>query len=209
MTWQIILEILLFAVALSMDAFAVSVTDGLIYSDINKKKSFFIAGVFGVMQGLMPLAGYWIIEGIQYAVGETAGEKASGIMSTIITWIAFGLLLFIGLKMLIQAIIDIKKPSGQKEMKKFSIKEVLIMGVATAIDALTVGISLHSGLSNNATIFLHISIITVITFIISLVGLFLGHWFDKLLKGKFEISSIIGGCILITLAIWTLLSSIL
>ena len=62
MTWEIILKIILLGIALSMDAFAVSVTDGLTYTDINKKKSFFIAGVFGFMQALMPLVGYWLVE---------------------------------------------------------------------------------------------------------------------------------------------------
>ena len=66
--------------------------------------------------------------------------------------------------------------------------------------------ALHSGLSNNITIFIHISIIIVITFVISLLGVLLGNKIEKLLKGKVEITSIIGGCILILLAIWIVLS---
>ncbi len=202
MTWEIILQIILLGVALSMDAFAVSVTDGLTYTDINKKKSFFIAGVFGVMQALMPLAGFWLVEGISVLVGETGGEQAGKIMSEVVSWIAFVLLLFIGTKMLIEAIKEMKKPQEEKTPKKFSYKEVLYFGFATAIDALGTGVALHSGVSTNTTIWLHVVIIMCITFIISLIGLFLGHQVEKLFKGKIEITSIVGGIILILLAVW-------
>ena len=206
MSFEIIVQILLLGIALSMDAFAVSVTDGLTYVDINKKKSFFIAGVFGVMQALMPLVGFWLVEGIALLVGEQGGKDAGAIMSDVVSWVAFALLLLIGFKMLIEGIKDLKKPAEEKEPKKFSVKEVLYFGVATAIDALGTGVALHSGLSNTSTIWLHVSIIMVITFAISLVGLFLGNRIEKLLKGKYEITSIIGGCILIALAVWIILS---
>ena len=205
MTWSIILQIILLGIALSMDAFAVAVTDGLTYTDINKKKSFFIASVFGVMQALMPLLGYWIVEIIEIIVGEAGGAGAGRIMAIVVTWIAFTLLLFIGGKMLIEGIKELNKPAEEKEPKKFSVKEVLYFGFATAIDALGTGVALHSGLSTNYTIWLHVSIIMICTFIISLIGLFLGKQIVKLLKGKFEITSIIGGAILIALAIWIVL----
>lgn len=205
MTWSIILQIILLGIALSMDAFAVAVTDGLTYTDINKKKSFFIASVFGVMQALMPLLGYWIVEIIEIIVGEAGGAGAGNIMAIVVTWIAFTLLLFIGGKMLLEGIKELNKPAEEKEPKKFSVKEVLYFGFATAIDALGTGVALHSGLSTNYTIWLHVSIIMICTFIISLIGLFLGKQIVKLLKGKFEITSIIGGAILIALAIWIVL----
>ena len=206
MTIKIILEIILLGIALSMDAFAVSVTDGLTYTDINKKKSFFIAGVFGIMQALMPLIGFFLVDGITRIVGESGGASAGNIMSHIVSWVAFSLLLFIGGKMLIEGIKDLKRPEEEKEPKKFSVKEVLYFGFATAVDALGTGVALHSGLSNTSTIWLHVSIIMVITFIISLIGLLLGNKIEKLLKGKFEITAIIGGSILILLAIWIILS---
>ena len=206
MTFEIIAKIVLFGIALAMDAFAVSVTDGLIYSDMNKKKSFFIAGTFGIMQALMPLIGYFAVELISFIVGSTGSTDAIELFKIIITWVSFGLLLFIGIKMLIEGIVEIKKPQEQKENKLFSVKEVLIMGVATAIDAMAVGVSLHSDLSTNYTIGLHVAIIGVITFGISLIGLFLGKQILKLLKGKTEISVIIGGSILILLAVWVVLS---
>ena len=203
---EIIFEVILLGVALSMDAFAVSITDGLTYIDIDKKKSFFIAIVFGLMQALMPLIGFWLVQGIAAIVGENGGASAGKIMSDIVSWVAFGLLLIIGGKMLIEGIKDIYKPEEEKEPKRFSIKEVLYFGVATSIDALGTGVALHSGLSNVSTIWLHVSIIMVITFSISLIGLFLGNRIEKLLKGKFEITAIIGGSILILLAVWIILS---
>ena len=206
MTWEIIANIILFGIALAMDAFAVSITDGLIYKDIDKKKIFFIASTFGIMQGLMPLVGYFAVEIVSLIVGSSGSTEAIKIFGIVITWVSFGLLLFIGVKMLIEGIVEIRKPIEEKKDKLFSIKEVLIMGVATAIDAMAVGVSLHAGLSNNVTIWLHVSIICIITFAISLVGLFLGKQILKLLKGKTEITVIIGGCILILLAVWVVVS---
>ena len=206
MTVQIILQIVLLGIALSMDAFAVSVTNGLIYTDMDKKKGFFTAFVFGFMQALMPLIGFWLIELIIYFVDEGSSEYAGKIMSSIVSWIAFALLIFIGSKMIIEGIKDLKSSEEEKEPKKFSVKEVLYFGFATAIDALGSGVALNSGLSNTYTIWLHVSIIMVITFIISLIGLFLGNKIEKILKGKIEISSIIGGIILVILAIWIILS---
>ena len=206
MSIEIIIQILLLAIALSMDAFAVSITDGLIYQDINKKKDLFIALTFGIMQGLMPLIGYWLVELIEFLVNEGSAGSASKIMSLIVVWTAFGLLLFLGLKMLVEGILALKKKEEEKPVRLFSYKEVLFFGLATSIDALGSGVALHSGLSNNITIFIHISIIIVITFVISLLGVLLGHKIEKLLKGKVEITSIIGGCILLILAIWIVLS---
>ena len=206
MTLEIIAKIILFGIALAMDAFAVSITDGLIYSDINKKKSFFIAATFGLMQALMPVIGFFAVEIVSLIVGNSGSAKAVEIFSIAITWVSFGLLIFIGGKMLIEGIIEIRKPAEEKKAKLFSVKEVLIMGVATAIDAMAVGVSLHAGMSTNVTIWLHVSIICVITFGISLIGLFLGKQILKLLRGKTEISVIIGGCILILLAVWVVLS---
>ena len=206
MDLETIIKIILFGVALAMDAFAVSITDGLIYSDINKKKIFFIAATFGLMQALMPVIGYFAVEIISLIVGNSGSDTAVNAFKEVITWVSFGLLLFIGGKMIFEGIREINKPIEEKHDKLFSIKEVLIMGVATAIDAMAVGVSLHAGLSNNFTIWLHVSIICVITFGLSLIGLFLGKQILKLLKGKTEISVIIGGSILVLLAVWVVLS---
>ena len=206
MTFEILIQIILLGIGLSADAFSVALTDGLTYSDINKKKSFFIAGVFGFMQALMPLIGFWLVELVEIIAGDIAGDKAGIIMATIVVWVAFALLLLIGTKMLVESIIEMKKPKEEKQPRVFSFKEVILYGFATAIDALAAGVAMHTGLSNNSTIWLHVSIILILTFSISLVGLFLGKQIMKLLKGKYEISGIIGGIILILLAVWVVVS---
>ena len=206
MTFEILIQIILLGIGLSADAFSVALTDGLTYSDINKKKSFFIAGTFGFMQALMPLIGFWLVELVEVIAGDIAGDSAGQIMAKIVCWVAFGLLLFIGGKMLIESILELKKPKEEKQPKLFSVKEVLLFGVATAIDALAAGVNMHTGLSTTTTIWLHVSIVLVCTFSISLVGLFLGKQVMKLLKGRYEISGIIGGIILILLAVWVIVS---
>ena len=206
MTFEILIQIFFLGIGLSADAFSVALTDGLTYSDIDKKKSFFIAFVFGFMQALMPLIGYWLVEIVDIIAGDIAGDKAGIIMATIVVWVAFALLLMIGAKMLIESILEMKKPKEEKQPRKFSIKEVIFYGFATAIDALAAGVAMHTGLSNNSTIWLHVSIILVLTFSISLIGLFLGKQIMKLLKGKYEIAGIIGGIILILLAVWVVVS---
>lgn len=206
MSFEIIITIVFLGIALSMDAFAVSITDGLIYTDLDKKKTLFIVTTFGVMQALMPLIGYWLVEGITTLVDEAGGERAGQIMAKVVSYVAFVLLVFIGIKMIIEAIKEIKKPQEEKEPKVFSYKEVLYFGVVTAVDALGSGVALHSGLSNNYTIWLHVSIIMICTFVISLVGVFMGNKIEKLFKGKYEITGIIGGSILIILGIWIIIS---
>ena len=210
MTFDIIAQVMLLGIALAMDAFAVSIVDGLVYQDINKGKSFFIAGLFGFMQGLMPLIGFFLIELVEVLVGENAGADASRILALVVTWLSFALLIFIGGKMMFDGIKGLKE-EREKMIKKFSYKEVFLFSIATAIDALATGIVLHNtnasgvALSNNTTIWLHIAIIMVITFAISLVGVFLGKGIEKLLKGKISIANIIGGAILLLLAVWVVL----
>ena len=206
MTLEILLQIFFLGIGLSMDAFSVALPDGLTYSDINKKKSFFIAGTFGFLQALMPLIGFWLVELVELIAGGLAGEKAGQITALVVVWLAFALLLFIGGKMLIESIIELRKPQEEKQAKKFSYKEVILYGFATAIDALAAGVTMHTGLSNYQTVWLHVSIILVLTFGISLIGLFLGKQIMKLLKGRYEISGIIGGIILILLAVWVVVS---
>ena len=206
MTFAILIQIILLGVGLSADAFSVALTDGLTYQDINKKKSFFIAGVFGFMQALMPLAGFWLVELVERIAGEVAGAQAGIVAAKVVVWLAFGLLLFIGGKMLIESIIELKKPKEEKKERFFSAKEVIFYGFATAVDALAAGVAMHADLSTVYTVWLHVSIILVLTFSISLIGLFLGKQIMKLLKGKYEISGIIGGIILILLAVWVILS---
>lgn len=206
MTFLTLLQIFLLGIGLSADAFSVALTDGLTYRDINKKRSFFIAGVFGFMQALMPLIGFWLVELVEVLAGAASGTEAGNIASLTVAWIAFALLLFIGGKMLIESISELRKPEENRKERLFSVKEVLFYGFATAVDALAAGVAMHAGLSNTVTVWLHVSIILVLTFSLSLVGLFLGKQIMKWLKGKYEIAGIVGGIILILLAVYVILS---
>ena len=206
MSFEIIIQIILLGIGLSMDAFSVALVDGLTMKGINTKRSFFVAASFGVMQAVMPLIGFWLIELVEYIAGSAAGEKAVDITKLIVVWAAFGLLLIVGAKMLIESVIELSKPQEEKKEKVFSYKEVLLYSVLTAIDALAAGVTMNTGLSKPETVWLHVSIILVITFSLSLVGLFLGKQIMKLLKGRYEISGIIGGIILILLAVWVIVS---
>ena len=207
MSLEIIVQIILFGIALSMDAFAVSVTYSLAYTGINKKRTFLIALTFGLFQGIMPLIGYWLIELAGVIAGADKSQQVGYTMSLTVTWIAFALLIFIGMKMAIEGFHKLRSQEEDTEGKAFTYKELFLLGIATSIDALAVGISLHSGtLSDNVSIWLHVSIITVITFILSLVGILLGTSIVKAFKGKQDLTSIIGGAILVLLAIWVVVS---
>jgi len=206
MDFRIIVEVILLGIALSMDAFAVSVTDGLIYTNLNKRKAATIAGTFALMQALMPLIGYWIIELVIFFIGEQRGADIANIISLTLTWTAFGLLLLIGGKMIIESIISMRKEEKEESGKLFSYKEVFVMGIATSIDAFATGFALHAGISNNLTVWLHVSLILLITLVICLIGIVLARQIHKLLKGRHEIANLIGGVILIALAIWIVLS---
>jgi putative Mn2+ efflux pump MntP len=182
-----------YGLALSMDCLALSITDGLVYKDLAEKKrrSFFIAGVFAFGQALFPLLGFLL------------GEAVSSYIDKFDHYIAFALLAFIGGKMLYEGIRGMVKPE-ESQPKSFSVREVLVQGVADSIDALAVGITLPtnihtaSGYGNYRT-YLAILIIGLVTFVISLVGLFAGKSIAKLFKGKYEISEVIGGSVLIIL----------
>ena len=206
MTFTILAQIFLLGIGLSADAFSVALTDGLTYTDINKKKSFFIAFVFGFLQALMPLGGFFLVELVTFLAGGDSGGQAGYIASAVVTWIAFGLLLYIGGKMLVGSILEMRKPQEERIPRKFSIREVLFFGFATAIDALAAGIAMHTGLSSTTTVWLHVAIIFALTFVLSLIGLFLGKQIMKVLKGRYEIAGIIGGIILIGLAVWVVCS---
>ena len=187
----------IFGIALAMDCFALSVSDGLVYQDLDKKKPFFIAGVFGLAQGLFPLAGFLL------------GEVIAKQIDKYDHWIAFALLLVIGGKMIFEGTKGIIKPET-KEPKKFSYGEVLVQGVADSIDALAVGITIRTNIHATADyqIYLAFLIIAFCSFAISLIGLFSGKQINKLLKGKYEISEIVGGAILVLLGTLLLLEGL-
>lgn len=194
----LIFEIVLIGISLAMDAFAVSITDGLCYNGLSKGKAVTIPVTFGIFQAVMPLCGYFL--------GSIFAEKIDAVDH----YIAFGLLLIIGGKMVFDGIKELHTTDGEIKLKKFFYPEVLLQGVATSIDALAVGITMLAmeGVTGS-NIFWLVSIIGVITFIISLVGVIIGVKIGKLFKNKASIAEIIGGVVLIGIGIKILVEGVI
>lgn len=179
------ISLILIAIGLAMDAFATSIVDGLRYHNTTKRHGVFVALTFGLFQGVMPVIGYFL--------GSLFIDKIKDYDH----WVAFALLVAIGGFMIFEGIKGIVKPESVKE-KEFSWKEVILQGIATSIDALAVGITLSTF---DIFIVYDALVITGITFVICLLGFFLGTQISKLLKGKYSIANIIGGVILIGIGI--------
>lgn len=174
------LNAVLFGVGLAMDAFSVSMANGLNEPDMNKNKMCSVAGVFAVFQILMPLIG-WICVHTIASVFES--------FQKFIPWIALLLLGYIGGKMLIEGI---KNKQEGKEASAVGFGALLVQGVATSIDALSVGFTISSFTFAEALI--EAVIIGIVTFIICIAGLLIGKKFGTKLAGK---ASVFGGVILI------------
>lgn len=174
--------IIVIGLGLSMDAFSVSVTDGLCGRNVGAKKAALIAFFFGLAQAVMPLIGYF------------AGSLFSQYISTVDHWIAFVLLGIIGLKMILEAVDHIKSPEQCKQTE-LSLKTLFFQAIATSIDALAVGISLAALKVN---VFLSVLMIGLITFVCSFAGVFIGKKMGGALKEKAEI---FGGIILIVIGL--------
>lgn len=180
------IEIILIGIGLAMDAFAVAICNGIRIKNIKIWQSLFIALTFGLFQGIMPTIGYFL------------GTTFMDYIKDYDHWVAFALLVGIGLWMLFEGIKDIIKKEEEKEIT-FKWYAVLFQGFATSIDALAVGITLTTF---DLFIAYDVLIIFGITFVIALVGVLLGHQINKLLKGHYSIANIIGGLILIGLGIY-------
>ena len=185
-----ILEIILLAVSLSMDAFAVALCKGLALKKINLKSCAVVGLWFGAFQGLMPLIGYLL--------GSTFADK----ITSIDHWIAFILLALIGGNMI--------KESFEKcdECKDASLgfKTMLVMAVATSIDALAVGVSFaFTDFEPNWFVYITFVLIGVITFTLSAIGVKIGNIFGTKFKSKAEFA---GGLILILLGLKILLEGL-
>lgn len=182
-----IIEILIIAVGVSMDAFAVAICKGLSVREINWKQALCVALWFGGFQALMPVAGYYL------------GVGFADIVSAVDHWIAFVLLTVIGGNML--------KESFSKEALRidadFSARTMFAMAVATSIDALAIGVSLAFLRVN---IWESVSIIGVTTALFSAVGLYIGNAFGSRYKSKAEFS---GGIILILMGVKILVEHLL
>ena len=178
-----IISTLLIAVALAMDAFSVSLTKGFTMPKITKKQILWFAIFFGGFQSLMPSIGY------------IAGMQLEWIISTFAPWVAFILLALIGTNMIRESF----SSDDEGESDKFSFKELTLLAIATSIDALAIGITFAFFEINIITA---ISIIGLVAFIISAVGVIIGNKFGDKFKGKAEI---IGGVILILIGLKILL----
>lgn len=193
MIWSVLLSVVLSGVSLAMDAFAVSICDGMVYRDLNKRKGVTIPITFGLFQALMPIIGFYL--GMLFLEQIEAFDH----------WIAFALLVVIGGKMVFDGIKELKSPEEELKPKKFSYPEVLVQGVATSIDALAVGFSLNAMLAATGNVqawaWISVGIIGVITFAISLGGLLIGVKVGQLFRKKACIAEIIGGAVLILIAV--------
>ena len=181
---------ILLGVGLAMDAFSVSLANGLNEPNMKPRRMSLIAGVFAGFQALMPLIGWFLIHTIcQYF---TAFE-------TLIPWIALGLLGYIGYQMLREGL-----SGGEEEMEKPGIgwSALLLQGIATSIDALSVGFTIADYGFLEAL--LAAFIIAVVTFIICMVGLAIGKKAGTKLAGK---ASIFGGAILIFIGLEIFITS--
>ena len=187
----------LLGIGLAMDAFSVSLANGLHEPKMRRGKMLLIAGVFGIMQGLMPFIG-WVC--VHYAT-----ELFSG-LEIFIPWIALGLLGYIGGKMLYEGIQEYKcKNEGGTECpipEKLGLTAILVQGVATSIDALSVGFTISEYLIFEAAICA--LIIGLITFGICFAGVHIGKKFGTVLSGG---SAIFGGSILIFIGLEIFITS--
>lgn len=180
-----IIELFILAVGLSMDAFAVSVCKGLAMKKAPAKAMVLCGAWFGGFQALMPLIGFFL------------GTLFIDAISAIDHWIAFALLALIGVNMLREAL---GKDEGEQTDADLSVRTMLVMAVATSIDALAVGISLAmAGVGN---IYLAVLLIGATTFVLSAVGVKVGSVFGSKYEKKAEI---VGGVILILLGVKILL----
>lgn len=184
-----LLELLLVGIGLSMDAFAVSICQGLCMPKLNWRHVAVIALFFGGFQALMPLAGWFL------------GSRFAGYIQNFDHWVAFVLLVIIGGNMLREAFgpEDDEDEAACAVDAKLDLKQLFLMAVATSIDALAVGVTFAF---LEVKIVPAISIIGTTTFCLSLVGVAVGNFFGTRYKKRAEAA---GGIILILLGIKILL----
>ena len=184
-------EILLTGVALAMDAFAVSICKGIKMPKLRKSHIVIIAVFFGGFQMLMPLIG-WLL-----------GSQFVQYISKFDHWIAFALLAFIGVKMAIESFKHEEEDCCKCD-SKLDLKELVVLAIATSIDALAVGITF--ALYPDINILTSISIIGIVTFVICAGGVVIGHKFGAKFKSKAEL---LGGIVLVIIGLKLLIEGLL
>lgn len=176
-----ILSVLLLAIGVAMDAFSVSICKGVTIKKDFNKNGFKISCWFGVFQGIMPLIGYFFMNSVDHYLH---GVKE---------YVIFGLLSYIEITMIIEAF---KKEEMDSSLK---FKEMLLLSVATSLDALSVGMTISL---LNVNIFFAVSIIATITFLLCFIGVIIGSKFGTKYKTRAEV---IGGIILVFIGLKVLL----
>ena len=186
---QLIVTLLFRGVGLAMDAFAVSICKGLSMKKVKWQHGVVIGLFFGGFQALMPFIG-WLL-----------GSQFEQYITKVDHWIAFGLLGIIGGKMLFEAIKGDEEEECEcgKNIEKLDIKELFILAIATSIDALAVGITFAF---LKYPVGKAVTIIGVVTFVISVAGVYIGNFFGARFKKKAEIA---GGIILVGIGVKILL----
>ena len=169
------LDILLISIGMAMDSFAVSVCKGLSIKKAGIPEGVKCGIYFGGFQALMPVIGYYL------------GRLFAELIVKIDHWIAFGLLLFIGLSMIKES------RETEKVDDKMDVRTMLILAVATSIDALSIGVTLAFV---DVNIWVVVSSIGIVTFLFSLVGVLIGRRVGSMLGNR---AKVIGGVILIYL----------
>lgn len=182
------LEIWLLGIALAMDCFSVSIASGAIVRRINWANIFTMAVFFGLFQALMPCIGWMLTSNFQAYI-EAYDH-----------WIAFFLLLFMGIKMIRESFMR----EEEKTMNPTKLKVILALAIATSIDALAVGVSLScTGYSRWAQLAYPVTVIGLTSFLFTLAGYLIGIFFGK--KYKFK-PDLLGGIVLICIGTKVLLS---
>ena len=180
---------------LAMDAFSVSLANGLHEPAMSRRRACAIAGVYALFQYAMPMIGWLCV--------RTIAEAFSALRAWI-PWIALALLCYIGGKMLLEAKKERLAPEERAEARRLSARDLLIQGVATSIDALSVGFTLAEERLPRAN--LAGTVIGAVTFCVCLGGLYLGRRAGTRLSWR---ASVLGGCILIAIGLEIVLKSVL
>lgn len=175
-----IFEIVLIAVGLSMDASAVSMTNGMCIKKAGLKHALLMATAFGIFQGIMPMIGFF------------AGSMFSSLFETIDHWVALILLGFIGGKMIYEAL---TKKDEVLSFRPLTFKLLLAQSIATSIDALAVGVSF---VALDVPIFFSCLVIAIVTFIFSFFAMFIGKKCGDILSSKAEL---VGGLVLVIIGL--------
>lgn len=173
-----LLSIILLAVALAMDAFSVSISSGLTLKKCGVKHAIIIALFFGGFQAIMPVIGWF------------SGLQLQEIVKAVDHWIAFILLSSVGVKMIYESL---SMQENEEVCTVFSLRNVIILSIATSIDAFAVGVTFAF---LNVSIIEPIIIIGFVTFVLSFLGFYIGKKIGHLFESKIEI---IGGLILIAI----------